>query len=111
MARSWAELLGDEGTAADEAERSGFFSRLRDSLGKSRRALTAELALGGGEPAGDPARGARAGGRGARERGACPRPPSSFSGSRPAATVTLPPACRRRSPACWANPVGSTSTS
>src|SRR5690349_11727088 len=46
MARSWAELLGDEGTAADEAERSGFFSRLRDSLGKSRRALTEELALG-----------------------------------------------------------------
>src|ERR1043166_1113640 len=53
MARSWAELLGDEGTAADEAERSGFFSRLRDSLGKSRRALTEELALGSFDPADD----------------------------------------------------------
>src|ERR1041385_1101228 len=55
MARSWAELLGDEGTAADEAERSGFFSRLRDSLGKSRRALTEELALGSFDPADDAA--------------------------------------------------------
>jgi len=51
MARSWAELLGDEGTPADEAERSGFFSRLRDSLGKSRRALTEELALTSFDPA------------------------------------------------------------
>src|SRR5689334_10232545 len=53
MARSWAELLGDEGTAADEAEPSGFFSRLRDSLGKSRRALTEELALGSFDAADD----------------------------------------------------------
>jgi fused signal recognition particle receptor len=53
MARSWAELLGDEETTADEAERSGFFSRLRDSLGKSRRALTEELALGSFDPADD----------------------------------------------------------
>jgi fused signal recognition particle receptor len=53
MARSWAELLGDEASAADEAERSGFFSRLRDSLGKSRRALTEELALGSFDPADD----------------------------------------------------------
>jgi fused signal recognition particle receptor len=46
MARTWAELLGEPGeTAEDEAERSGFFSRLRDSLGKSRRALTEQLAL------------------------------------------------------------------
>src|SRR5205809_4327915 len=45
MARSWAELLG-EPDAAPEAEEQGgrFFSRLRDSLGKSRRALTGELA-------------------------------------------------------------------
>jgi fused signal recognition particle receptor len=45
MARSWAELLGD---AEDEqttlAEERTFFSRLRDSLGKSRRALTDQLA-------------------------------------------------------------------
>src|SRR6187551_2815280 len=44
MSRTWAELLGDGEDGAREAEeRSGFFSRLRDSLGKSRRALVAEL--------------------------------------------------------------------
>jgi fused signal recognition particle receptor len=53
MARSWAELLGDEGAAADETERSGLFARLRDSLGKSRRALTEELALASFDPADD----------------------------------------------------------
>jgi len=46
MARSWAELLGDEEGAADERESAGFFGRLRDSLGRSRRALTEQLALG-----------------------------------------------------------------
>jgi fused signal recognition particle receptor len=46
MARTWAELLGEnEEPMQAEAERSGFFSRLRDSLGKSRRALTEQLAL------------------------------------------------------------------
>src|SRR5437588_620084 len=53
MARSWAELLGDEASAPDEAERTGLFSRLRESLGKSRRALTEELALGSFDPADD----------------------------------------------------------
>jgi fused signal recognition particle receptor len=53
MARSWAELLGDEAGQVDAAEGSGFFSRLRDSLGKSRRALTEELALGSFDPADD----------------------------------------------------------
>src|SRR5947209_4264414 len=53
MARSWAELLGDEAPAPDEAERTGLFSRLRESLGKSRRALTEELALGSFDPADD----------------------------------------------------------
>ena len=43
MSRTWAQLLGDGEGAEDEEERTGFFSRLRDSLGKSRRALTAEL--------------------------------------------------------------------
>jgi fused signal recognition particle receptor len=44
MSRTWAELLGDaEDGKREEAERLGFFSRLRDSLGKSRRALAAEL--------------------------------------------------------------------
>src|SRR5213078_2201293 len=46
MARGWAELLGDEGSTEGEREQAGFFSRLRESLGKSRRALTEELALG-----------------------------------------------------------------
>src|SRR2546430_12871186 len=50
MARSGADLLGDKGTPADETEGSGFFTRLRDSLGKSRRALTEELALGSFDP-------------------------------------------------------------
>jgi fused signal recognition particle receptor len=43
MARSWAELLG-EGTADETAEQqAGFFDRLRDSLSRSRRALTQQL--------------------------------------------------------------------
>jgi fused signal recognition particle receptor len=41
---SWSELLGDAVTEADEPERTGFFGRMRESLAKSRRALTAELA-------------------------------------------------------------------
>jgi fused signal recognition particle receptor len=45
MARSWAELLGDDETAeAREEERRGFFGRLRESLSKSRRALGDQLA-------------------------------------------------------------------
>jgi fused signal recognition particle receptor len=45
LPRSWAELLGEEGAQPEpEAERAGLFSRLRDSLTKSRQALTAELA-------------------------------------------------------------------
>jgi fused signal recognition particle receptor len=51
MARSWGELLGDA-DAADETpdERSGFFGRLRDSLAKSRRALTEQLAAAAFDP-------------------------------------------------------------
>jgi fused signal recognition particle receptor len=56
MARTWAELLGDEdGLGGGEEAGPGFFSRLRDSLGKSRRALTEELALGSFDPADDAA--------------------------------------------------------
>ena len=44
MSYTWSELLGDEVTAADEPERAGLFGRMRESLAKSRRALTAELA-------------------------------------------------------------------
>src|ERR687896_1237444 len=51
MARSWAELLGDaEGPQETEEQQQGFFGRLRDSLGKSRRALTSELAAATFDP-------------------------------------------------------------
>jgi len=52
MARSWAQLLGDEDAGGPGGEGGpGFFGRLRDSLGKSRRALTEQLALGSFDPA------------------------------------------------------------
>ena len=52
MPRSWAELLGEErGEDETEEERTGFFSRLRDSLGRSRRALTEQIALAAFDPA------------------------------------------------------------
>jgi fused signal recognition particle receptor len=51
VARTWADLLGDEATAAEAAEDGGFFSRLRDSLGKSRRALTEQIAVAAFDPA------------------------------------------------------------
>ncbi len=45
MSRSWGELLGESGAAPEPEEQGGrFFSRLRDSLSKSRRALTGEIA-------------------------------------------------------------------
>ncbi len=54
MARSWAELLGENGAGETDAEeRSGFFSRLRDSLGKSRRALTEQIGVASFDPADD----------------------------------------------------------
>ena len=56
MPRSWAQLLGEENAQPDpETERSGLFSRLRDSLSKSRRALTAELASAAFDPGDDAA--------------------------------------------------------
>ncbi len=55
MSLTWAELLGDEPTAADEPERTGVFARVRESLAKSRRALTAELASAAFDPADDEA--------------------------------------------------------
>src|SRR5213593_5100246 len=56
MARSWGQLLGEDG-AVDETEEQqrGFFGRLRDSLGKSRRALTDQLAAAAFDPADDEA--------------------------------------------------------
>jgi fused signal recognition particle receptor len=50
VSRTWAELLGDTATADEAAESGGFFTRLRDSLGKSRRALTEQLALAAFDP-------------------------------------------------------------
>jgi fused signal recognition particle receptor len=56
MSRTWAELLGDEAeTEVDAEEGAGFFSRLRDSLGKSRRALQEQLAAAAFDPTDDEA--------------------------------------------------------
>ncbi len=56
MARSWAELLGAEGAVPEpETARAGVFARLRDSLGRSRRALTEQLAVAAFDPADDAA--------------------------------------------------------
>jgi fused signal recognition particle receptor len=56
LTRSWGEFLGDADAAPDtEAEREGFFSRLRDSLGKTRRAMTEQLAVAAFDPADDEA--------------------------------------------------------
>src|SRR5918912_1051531 len=51
MARSWAELLGEEHAAPEPEEQRGrFFARLRDSLSKSRRALTEQIAATAFDP-------------------------------------------------------------
>ena len=51
MARSWSELLGEANAAPEpEAERVGRFARLRDSLSKSRRALTEQIAAAAFDP-------------------------------------------------------------
>src|SRR5215510_11889464 len=51
MARSWTQLLGDaEGPYETEVERAGFFGRLRDSLSRSRRALTEQIAVAAFDP-------------------------------------------------------------
>jgi fused signal recognition particle receptor len=56
LPRSWGQLLGEEGAQPEpESERSGLFSRLRDSLSKSRRALTAEIASAAFDPGDDAA--------------------------------------------------------
>jgi fused signal recognition particle receptor len=56
VSRSWGQLLGDADTADETAdEQAGFFSRLRDSLGKTRRAMTDQLAAAAFDPADDEA--------------------------------------------------------
>jgi fused signal recognition particle receptor len=48
---SWGDLLGDEREEREsEEQRAGLFARLRDSLGRSRRALTQELAAAAFDP-------------------------------------------------------------
>jgi fused signal recognition particle receptor len=53
VSRTWGELLGDDGAGERETAEAGgsFFSRLRDSLGKSRRALTEQIAAAAFDPA------------------------------------------------------------
>jgi fused signal recognition particle receptor len=56
MTRSWGEFLGDAaGPDETPAQQEGFFSRLRDSLGKTRRAMTEQLAAAAFDPADDEA--------------------------------------------------------
>jgi fused signal recognition particle receptor len=54
VSRSWGELLGEADAAPEpEAERAGRFARLRDSLSKSRRALTEQIAVAAFDPGDD----------------------------------------------------------
>src|SRR5262249_21809152 len=54
MGRSWAQLLGDADAPEESAaEQRGFFGRLRDSLGRSRRALGEQLQVAAFDPADD----------------------------------------------------------
>ena len=56
MARSWGEFLGERDAPDETQEQSeGFFTRLRDSLGKTRRAMTEQLAAAAFDPADDEA--------------------------------------------------------
>src|SRR5919112_4932880 len=56
MPRSWSQLLGEENAQPEpDAQRGGLFSRLRDSLSKSRHALTAELTAATFDPGDDEA--------------------------------------------------------
>jgi fused signal recognition particle receptor len=56
MARSWGQFLGDiDSPDETDAQQETFFSRLRDSLGKTRRAMTEQLAAAAFDPADDEA--------------------------------------------------------
>jgi fused signal recognition particle receptor len=51
VARTWSELLGEDGAETEgEEERRGLFGRLRESLSRSRHALTAEIAAAAFDP-------------------------------------------------------------
>jgi fused signal recognition particle receptor len=54
VARSWAQLLGEADAAPEpEEQRAGRFARLRESLSKSRRALTEQIAVAAFDPGDD----------------------------------------------------------
>src|SRR5712691_11384130 len=54
VARSWAQLLGEaDGVPEPEDWQAGLFSRLRDSLSKSRRALTEQIQAAAFDPTDD----------------------------------------------------------
>jgi fused signal recognition particle receptor len=56
LTRSWGEFLGETDTPDEtEEQQAGLFSRLRDSLGKTRRAMTEQLAAAAFDPADDAA--------------------------------------------------------
>jgi fused signal recognition particle receptor len=56
LTRSWSEFLGETDALAEtEEDQAGFFARLRDSLGKTRRAMTEQLAAAAFDPADDEA--------------------------------------------------------
>jgi fused signal recognition particle receptor len=56
MARTWGEFLGaTDAQVETDADQAGLFSRLRDSLGKTRRAMTEQLAAAAFDPADDEA--------------------------------------------------------
>src|SRR6476469_4644579 len=52
---TWSALLGDQERDEEQAAEPGFFGRLRHSLGKSRRALTGQLAAAAFDPTDDEA--------------------------------------------------------
>src|SRR2546429_104272 len=54
VARSWAQLLGEaDGEPEPDERQAGMFSRLRDSLSKSRRALTEQIQAAAFDPGDD----------------------------------------------------------
>src|SRR6266705_407591 len=54
MARSWTEFLGDaEGPYETQEAQRSFVGRLRESLSKSRRALTEQIAVAAFDPGDD----------------------------------------------------------
>ena len=95
MPRSWSELLGEENAAPEPEEaRGGMFSRLRDSLSKSRRALTEQIAAAAFDPGDDGRLGAARGGADPADVGVRATA-SSSAGSRSEASSAI---WARRSP-------------